>query len=314
MVGAARPLPAPSDMTPPVAERRGLWLGFLAYCLWGLFPLYFQLLVRSDAFEIVSYRIVFSLLFCLIAIALTRHWHPLGRVLRQRRWVLMLGVAGLLVSVNWTLYVWGVNNGHAIDASLGYFINPLVNAVFGVLVLDERMRRGQWLAFGIGALAVVVLIVGYGQVPWVALGLALTFGVYGLTKKRLGTAVPPLPGLAVETAAATPFALAYLLWLASAGLGTVPLGSGYSLLVMLAGPVTAVPLLLFAAAAARIPLSTLGILQYVAPIGQFLIGWLVIGEQMPLERWIGFGIIWVALIIFVMDALLAGKARGAAAR
>ena len=167
------------------------------------------------------------------------------------------------------------------------------------------------IPFGIGTTAVVVLIVGYGQVPWVALGLALTFGSYGLTKKKLGTAVPPLPGLVVETAAATPFALAYLLWLASAGLGTVPQGSGYSLLIMLAGPVAAVPLLLFAAAAIRIPLSTLGILQYVAPVGQFLIGWLVIGEQMPLERWIGFGIIWVALIIFVIDALLAGQSRAA---
>ena len=277
----------------------------------GPFPLYFRLLIRSGAFEIVAYRIVCSLLFCLIAIAVTRNWRQLGRVLRHRRSVLVLAVAGLLVSANWTLYVWGINNGHAIDASLGYFINPLVNAVFGVLLLGERMRRLQWLAFGIGTTAVVVLIVGYGQVPWVALGLALTFGSYGLTKKKLGTAVPPLPGLVVETAAATPFALAYLLWLASAGLGTVPQGSGYSLLIMLAGPVTAVPLLLFAAAAIRIPLSTLGILQYVAPVGQFLIGWLVIGEQMPLERWIGFGIIWVALIIFVIDALLAGQSRAA---
>ncbi len=279
--------------------------------MWGLFPLYFRLLIRSGAFEIVAYRIVCSLLFCLIAIAVTRNWRQLGRVLRHRRSVLVLAVAGLLVSANWTLYVWGINNGHAIDASLGYFINPLVNAVFGVLLMGERMRRLQWLAFGIGTTAVVVLIVGYGQVPWVALGLALTFGSYGLTKKKLGTAVPPLPGLVVETAAATPFALAYLLWLASAGLGTVPQGSGYSLLIMLAGPVTAVPLLLFAAAAIRIPLSTLGILQYVAPVGQFLIGWLVIGEQMPLERWIGFGIIWVALIIFVIDALLAGQSRAA---
>lgn len=286
-------------------------MGFLAYFVWGLFPLYFRLLIRSGAFEIVAYRIVCSLLFCLIAIAVTRNWRQLGRVLRHRRSVLVLAVAGLLVSANWTLYVWGINNGHAIDASLGYFINPLVNAVFGVLLLGERMRRLQWLAFGIGTTAVVVLIVGYGQVPWVALGLALTFGSYGLTKKKLGTAVPPLPGLVVETAAATPFALAYLLWLASAGLGTVPQGSGYSLLIMLAGPVTAVPLLLFAAAAIRIPLSTLGILQYVAPVGQFLIGWLVIGEQMPLERWIGFGIIWVALIIFVIDALLAGQSRAA---
>lgn len=302
-------------MMPSVAvDRRGVGYGFLAYLIWGLFPLYFQLLIRSGAFEIVAYRIVFSLLFCLIMLALTQGWRQLARVFRQPRSVLVLAVAGLLVSFNWTLYVWGVNNGFAIDAALGYFINPLVNAAFGVILLGERMRRLQWLAFGVGTIAVVVLIIGYGQVPWVALGLALTFGLYGLTKKKVGMAVAPLPGLAIETTAATPFALAYLIWLGAAGLGTVQLGSGYSLLMMLAGPVTAVPLLLFAAAAIRIPLSTMGILQYVAPIGQFLIGWLVIGEQMPPERWIGFAIIWTAVLIFIVDALRAGRAGAAASR
>lgn len=291
-----------------MVDRRGVTLGFSAYLIWGMFPLYFQLLARSGAFEIVAYRIVVALVFCLLAIVATRTWHRFVKVLRTPRTVLVLLVAGLLVSTNWTLYVWGVNNGYAIDAALGYFINPLVSAAFGVLLLGERMRRLQWAAFGVGALAVVVLTVGYGQVPWVALGLAFSFGTYGLAKKKVGASVPPLPGLAIETAATTPIALGYLIWLAVGGLHTVVPFTGYGALVLLSGPLTAIPLLLFAAAAIRIPLSTLGILQYIAPIMQFLAGWLVIGEPMPLERWIGFIIIWVAVAIFLFDALRAGRA------
>lgn len=290
-------------------QRRGVTYGFLAYLWWGLFPLYFQLLVRSGALEIVAYRVLCSLLFCVMALTVLRQWTVLRRVLRSRRSTLGLVVAGFLVAGNWTLYVWGVNNGHAIDASLGYFMNPLVNAALGVLVLGERMRRLQWAAFGVGALAVVVLIVAYGQVPWVALGLATTFGLYGLTKKRLGSSVPALPGLAIETVATTPIAGAYLVWLAAAGLGTVNLVSGYGLLVLAAGPITAIPLLWFAAAAARVKLSTMGMLQYVAPVLQFLIGWLYIGETMTPERWAGFAIIWVAMIIFIVD--LFGQTRRA---
>ncbi len=288
-------------------QRKGVILGFLAYLWWGLFPIYFQLLTRSGAFEIVAYRIVFSLVFCLMALAALRQWAPLRTVLRNRRSTVTLALAGVLVAGNWTMYVWGVNNGYAIDAALGYFINPLVNAAFGVILLGERMRRLQWLAFGVGALAVVVLVIAYGRVPWVALILALTFGLYGLTKKMVGLSVPPLPGLAIETAAAAPFAIIYLGWLASAQLSTVDLMSGYGLLMMLAGPVTAIPLLWFAAATARVKLSTMGMLQYVAPVLQFLLGWLYIGEQMPPGRWAGFIIIWIAMAIFMLD--MAGQAR-----
>lgn len=297
-----------------VLDRRGVWFGAAAYLIWGLFPLYFMLLARSGAFEIVAYRIVYSLIFCLLAIALTTQWRSLARVFRDHRAVLVLMLAGFLVSANWVLYVWAVNNGYALDASLGYFMNPLINAAFGVLLLGERMRRLQWIAFGIGTLAVLVLSIGYGQVPWVALGLGFSFGLYGLTKKKVGVAAPPLPGLAVETMGVAVFALAYLGWLAAKGLNTVDPISGYGALVAMAGPVTAIPLLLFAAAAGRIPLSTMGILQYIAPIGQFLIGWLVIGEQMPAVRWVGFGIIWVAVVIFITDAIRHGRAGGAAAR
>lgn len=277
--------------------------GFTAYLIWGLFPIYFWLLRRSGPFEIVAYRIWVALVFCLLAIAITRSWRPFVEVLRKPRITGVLLLAGVLVSLNWTLYVWGVNHGHAIDASLGYFINPLVSATFGVVLLGERMRRLQWAAFALGTLAVLVLTFGYGKVPWVALGLAFSFGIYGLVKKMVSASVPPLAGLAIETGATTPFALAYLGWLSASGGGTVELVSWYGLLVLAAGPVTAVPLLFFAAAAARIPLSTLGILQYLAPILQFLAGWLVFGEHMPLERWVGFVIIWIAVVVFLSDAL-----------
>ena len=177
-----------------------------------------------------------------------------------------------------------------------------MSAALGVIVLGERMRRAQWVAFGVSTVAVIVLIVGYGNVPWVALGLATSFALYGLMKKQVGAGVPALPGLAIETSAATPFALGYLIWLGVGGLNTVYL-DGYALLVALAGPVTAIPLLLFASASVRVPLSTMGILQYVAPILQFLTGWLIIGEQMPPARWAGFVLIWVAIIVFITDAL-----------
>lgn len=260
-------------------DRRGVWYGFTAYLIWGLFPLYFLLLARSGPFEVVAYRLVYSLIFCVLAIAITSQWRALARVFRDHRAVLVLMLAGLLVSANWVLYVWGVNNGHTLDASLGYFMNPLINAAIGVLLLGERMRPLQWVAFAIGTLAVLVLSIAYGQVPWVALGLAFSFGLYGLTKKKVGVAAPPLPGLAIETLGVAVFASAYLIWLGARGLGTAPLFSGYGALMAAAGPITAIPLLLFAAAAARIPLTTMGILQYIAPIGQFLIGWLVAGEQ-----------------------------------
>ncbi len=199
-----------------MVQRRGIGqsgvsLGFGAYFLWGLFPLYFKLLSRSGAFEVVAYRITCCLLFCVLVVAVTRGWRQIGEVLHNRRAVVVLAGAGLLVSLNWTLYVWGVNNGHAIDASLGYFINPLMSAALGVVLLGEKMRRAQWVAFAISALAVVALVVGYGNVPWVALGLASTFALYGLMKKKVGTGVPALPGLAIETSAATPFALGYLI-------------------------------------------------------------------------------------------------------
>ncbi|SER72363.1 chloramphenicol-sensitive protein RarD [Propionibacterium cyclohexanicum] len=285
-----------------VEQRNGAVYGFAAYLIWGGFPLFFQLVRRSGAFEIIAYRIVFSLAFCLLLVALTRGWRRIREILSNPRGLGLLALGGLLVMINWTVYVWGVNNGHTIDAALGYFINPLMSAVLGVSVLGERLRRAQVVAFGIGALAVVVLVVGYGKVPWVALGVSTSFALYSLVKNRVGRRVDALSGLVIETASVFPLAIAYLWWLGAAGGSTMGFAGGYGWLLVLSGPLTALPLLLFAAAASRVSLTMIGILQYICPMMQFCIGWLVFGERMPIKRWIGFALIWVAIAVFAADS------------
>lgn len=292
--------------------RNGLLPGLLAYFLWALFPIYFRLLERSGALEIIGYRVLCSLLFCVILLALLRRWGSVAEVLRNRRATWLLALAGFLVTANWTLYVFGVNSGRTLDAALGYFINPLVAALLGVLVLGERMTRLQWLAMAVGTIACVVLVVDYGEVPWIGFGLALSFGGYGLLKNRVGAKVPPLVGLGVETLAVAPVFLAYLVWLGATGGSTVSPATGYGWLMYLAGPITAIPLLLFAAAARSLPLVTVGMLQYIAPIGQFLIGWLLFHEPMPRGRWIGFALVWVAVLMFIASALLQWRRRSVA--
>lgn len=285
-----------------MSTRSGPLLGAAAYVLWGLFPLYFQLLKQSGPFEIVAYRVVWSVVFCLAATAVLRHGRRLLAALRSPRLLLTLGAAGVLVVGNWTVYVYAVTTGNTLEAALGYFINPLVSALLGVAFLGERLRPAQWVAFGIGASAVVVLTVGYGRFPLIAIALALLFGVYGLIKKRVSGAVGVLEGLTVETLAVLPAAAAYLTWLGASGAATVEPLSTYALVMSLTGPVTAIPLLLFAAAAARVSLTTIGILQYIGPVLQFLVGWLVLAEPMPGARWTGFAIVWVAVVVFAVDA------------
>lgn len=289
--------------------RNGLWPGVMAYLLWALFPIYFRLLERSGAVEIIAYRVICSLIFCAVLIALRGQWASVRSVLRNRRAAWMLALAGLLVTANWTLYVFGVNSGRTLDAALGYFMNPLIAALLGVVVLGERMTRIQWLALLVGTIACVVLVVDYGEVPWIGFGVALSFAVYGLLKNRVGATVPPLVGLGVETAAMAPVFIVYLGWLAATGASTASPTTPYGWLMYLAGPVTAIPLLLFAAAARSLPLVTIGMLQYIAPIGQFLIGWLVFGEPMPRGRWLGFALIWVAVLLFVAGAVVRWRRR-----
>ena len=283
-------------------DRWGLPLGVGAYLLWGGMPLFFPLLQPAGAVEVVAHRIVWSLLFCLITLTALRQLGDFRDALRSPRALGTLATASVLIVVNWIVYVYAVLTDRVLDAALGYFINPIVTVLLGVLVLRERLRPVQWVAIAFGAASVVVLSTGLGGLPWISLCLALSFGLYGLVKNRVGRTVPALPGLAVETAVAAPFALVYLLWLGGAGTFTGH-GAGHSLLLLSTGIVTALPLLLFSAAARRLPLSVIGMLQYLAPVIQFLVGLLVFGEHMPPARWAGFFLVWVALILLTVDGI-----------
>jgi chloramphenicol-sensitive protein RarD len=290
-------------------QRAGIASGFSAYVLWGLFPLYWGFLEPASPTEVLAARVVFSLVSLALLVSIVRQWPAVRAVLADRRRLGILTLAAAIVSVNWGVFIWAVANGHVVDASLGYFINPLVSIALGVVVLRERLRRLQWLAVGIAALAVGYATVSAGRPPWIALVLAVSFGVYGLAKKLAG--VDAVASLTVEMLVLTPVALAYLVWLASQGalvLGTE--GWGHALLMAGAGPVTALPLLLFGFAAHRVPLSVLGPLQYVAPSLQLVIGVLVLDEVMTAQRWLAFVGVWLALVVFTTDALRAARGRG----
>ena len=289
---------------PAREERLGAIYAFGAYFLWGFMPLYFLLLAPIGPWEIVVWRILFSLVFCAILLTVTRTWPKLIAILRDRRLVFWTIVAGLLIYVNWQVFLLGILTGHVIEGSLGYFVNPIVTVLLGVLVLGEKLRTAQWVAIAFAALAVVVIIVAYGSFPWIALTLAASFGAYGLVKKQIGPSVDAISGLTLESLWLTPIAIVQLVVVASTtGLVFGTQGAGHTTLVTLAGVVTAVPLLLFAAGARRAPLTVIGLLQFVAPILQFLTGWWLLHEPMPLERWIGFGLVWVALVILSVDSL-----------
>jgi chloramphenicol-sensitive protein RarD len=267
--------------------------------MWGLFPVYFALLDSVSPIEIVAHRVIWSLLFMVIVITVVRGWRRVRSHLSWRT-VGILAAAAVLLSVNWLVYVYAVNSDQVVQASLGYFINPLVSVALGVVILHERMRRMQWLAIGIAAIAVLILTISYGSLPWIALILALSFGFYGLLKKFAG--IGSAESLTIETALLAPFALILLTTMEIDG-GAIfaTEGWGISILLILLGPVTALPLLAFGAAANRIPLSTLGALQYLTPILQFLLGVLVFAEPMPGTRWLGFVFVWIALVVFATD-------------
>jgi len=281
-------------------HRRGLAAGVSAYLLWGLFPLYWPLLEPAAPVEILAHRIAWSLVFVCGLLALTAGFGWLRTLGRRRAGLLAL--AATLVTVNWGTYIYGVNSEHVVETSLGYFINPLVTVALAVTVLGERLTRLQLVAVAIAGVAVVVLTVDYGRPPWIALTLACSFGLYGLIKKRAG--VDGVQSLAFETAFLTPFALGYLLFIGLDGSGTFTTeGAGHAALLAAAGVITAVPLMLFGTAAIRIPLATLGLIQYLAPVLQFAIGVLVYAEPMPASRLAGFALVWIALSIFTYDAV-----------
>ncbi|MFJ8865759.1 EamA family transporter RarD [Streptomyces sp. NPDC102473] len=283
-------------------QRAGLLYGVAAYGMWGLVPLFWPLLEPSGAVEILAHRMVWSLGVVGIALLFLRRWAWIGELIRQPRRVGLITLAATVISVNWGLYIWSVNNGHVVEASLGYFINPLVTIAMGVLLLGERLRPVQWTAVATGFAAVLVLAIGYGQPPWISLVLAFSFATYGLVKKKVG--MGGLESLAAETAVLFVPALGFLLWLGASGDATfLSGGAGHGALLAATGLVTAIPLVSFGAAAIRVPLSVLGLLQYLAPVFQFALGILYFHEEMPPERWAGFALVWVALMLLTWDAL-----------
>ncbi len=268
----------------------------------GARPLFWPLLKPAGATEILAHRMVWSLAFVAVALLIVRRWAWAGELLRQPRKLALVTVAAAVITVNWGVYIWAVNSGHVVEASLGYFINPLVTIAMGVLLLKERLRPVQWAAVGTGFAAVVVLTVGYGRPPWISLCLAFSFATYGLVKKKVN--LGGIESLTAETAVQFLPALGYLLWLTARGDSTFSTeGPGHALLLAATGLVTALPLVCFGAAAIRVPLSTLGLLQYLAPVFQFLLGILYFGEAMPPERWAGFALVWLALTLLTWDAL-----------
>ncbi|RLU79506.1 protein RarD [Streptomyces griseocarneus] len=282
--------------------RTGLLCSVAAYSIWGLFPLYWPLLEPSGAAEILAHRMVWSLATVLIALAVARRWGWIRPLLRQPKRLLMITVGAVLISVNWGVYIWAVNAGHVVETSMGYFINPLVSIALGVLVLRERLRTMQWTAVAVGAAAVVVMAVGYGKPPWIALSLAATFSTYALVKKKVG--LGGLESMAAETAVQFLPALGFLVFLGARGDSTYASeGVGHALLLTGTGALTALPLICFGIGAVRLPLSVLGMVQYLAPIFQFALGLLVFHEAMPAERWAGFALIWLALALLTWDAL-----------
>ena len=270
--------------------------------IWGLFPLYWPLLEPAGAIEILAHRVLWSAVCMGIVTVVLRRGRALGALLRSPRQLWILLGAAVVITVNWGTYIWAVNHGHVVEASLGYFMNPLVSVALGVLVLGERLRRAQWVALSLVVVAVLILAIDHGRPPWIALVLAVSFATYGLAKKQADAGA--IESLTVETTLLVPFAAAWLVLLASRG--TLEFGAngpGHTLLLMGAGLLTAVPLVLFGAAATRLSLVSLGLLQYLAPILQFLIGVLWYSEEMSTGRWAGFALVWVALLLFTHESI-----------
>lgn len=284
----------------------GLIFGVGSYVLWGLFPLYWPLLQPANPLEIVSHRAVWTLVFCLIVLALSKQLHSTIAIVKKPKIMAGLFLTTILVSINWLTYIWATNNGHVVEAALGYYINPLIIIAFGVLLLREKMRPLQWLAVGIAAIGVTILTIDYGRLPWVAISLALSWGTYGLVKKKLDLGA--LNGLAIETLISLiPYA-GYLIYLGNQGTGQFGQKPGLTILLISAGAVTAIPLLLFNGSTTRLPYSTIGLLQYITPTIQFSIGVWIRHEDMPAARWIGFVVIWLALLALATDLVRSSRA------
>lgn len=291
-----------SRLLPSSRAGVGFALGVFCYLLWGLFPLYFHALSAFSPIEIVANRVVWSLVLLAVIITIAHTWPGTLTAFRQRRVLVPLTAAAILLALNWGVYVWAVTIDQVLQASLGYFFNPLVNVLLGVLVLRERLRPVQWIAVAISAVAVLVLSIGYGHIPWIGLVLALSFGGYGLIKKKVG--IGSVESLTIETAVLAPVALAVIGVFLARGTSGMQMHGGWGVVALiLLGPITAIPLLAFGGAANRIPLSTLGLLQYLTPIVQFILGYAVFHETMTPTRWAGFVLVWIALAVFSVDSV-----------
>jgi chloramphenicol-sensitive protein RarD len=282
--------------------RSGLGYGLGAYLIWGVFPFFFGLIAVVGPFEVVPWRVGATLTFCVILVSATRRWGQVGAILRSPRLLGWFTLSALLLYANWQLFVIGVMTGHVLETSLGYFINPLFTILIGVIVRKEQLTRPQWLAVGIAAAGVAAAAIAYGAFPWIALGIATSFGLYGAVHKHAGEQVDGITGLTVETFASLPVAAVQLLIVAGmSGIGVFSFGPGITALVMFSGIMTAVPLILFGEATRRLPLSYMGFLQFLTPILGFLYGYFVMHEEMPVSRWVGFIAVWIALIILIAD-------------
>ncbi|MCU1514180.1 MAG: rarD [Microbacteriaceae bacterium] len=302
----------PSPVHDPAGRSRhtlGIVFGFAAFVLWGFLPGYFLLLKPASPFEIVAWRIIFSIVFCLLILTVTRAWPAFIAIVRQPRLLLMMALAACLIYINWQVFVFAALSGHVIETALGYFINPIVTVSLGVLFLGEKLRRLQWIAVGTSVIAVLVLAINYGSFPWISLSLAFSFGLYGLVKKSVGPKVDAVSGLTLETAWLVPVAVIQLVVVAATGgltIGTE--GVAHTLELVAAGVITMTPLLLFAAASRRLPLVHMGLIQYIAPVLQFVFGAFVLHEALTAVRWFGFGLVWLALAILSIDLLVTGRA------
>ncbi len=294
-------------MTEDKAKVRslGLLFGVSAYTLWGLFPIYWPLLKPANPLEIVSHRAVWTLVFCFIILNLTKTLSSTLAILKRPKIVAGLFLSSILISINWIIYIYAANTGHVVEASLGYYINPIVVIATGVIVLKEKLRPLQWAAVAIATLGVVVLTIDYGRLPWIALGLAFSWGSYGLVKKKLGLGA--LEGLSIETLLSSGAYLGYLIWLGNSGEGQFLNSWKITLLFIGGGAVTAIPLLLFNGSTNRLPLTLIGLLQYITPTIQFCIGVWYYNVAMPAARWACFLIIWVALVTLAIDLIKLGR-------
>ncbi|GAA3581949.1 EamA family transporter RarD [Klugiella xanthotipulae] len=295
-------------------ERTGLTYALGAYLLWGILPAYFVLVSAASPFEIVPWRVLFSLIFCALLLTVTRTWPALIAIFRTPRVLCAGGVAGLVIYLNWQVFIYGALAGRVLETSLGYFINPIVTVLLGVILLREKLRPLQWASVGVACVAVVILTVDYGRLPWISLVLAFSFALYGYVKKRTGARVDAIPGLTIETVWLAPVAMIQLAVVSgTAGLTIISVSPVHTALLVGTGAATAVPLLLFAAGARRLTLTQVGLTQFVAPILQFLFAVYIMHEAMPPARWVGFGIVWLAVLMLVIDMVGAGRRQRAAA-